>query len=298
MKLRHIGYACINRTLDLTTGRTLRLENLTEAYVCEIIEANLDALERILRWNVEQGLRMFRISSSVVPFASHSEFPIRWRPRFRERLDDISRFRNEHGLRLSMHPGQYTVLNSNRPEVVDRAIAELDYHGRFLEAIAPQGGDIVLHLGGAYGDKEAAMARFVDNFERLDRPTRERLVIENDDTVYTLDEVLAVGELIERPVVFDIFHHRCNHPGDDWRTGLPDKLEAVAKSWKNRPPKLHISTGRPDARTAHADFIDPADADDLLDLMDRIARERPYDLMVEAKEKDRAALRLRRHIER
>ncbi|MGM0554934.1 MAG: UV DNA damage repair endonuclease UvsE [Myxococcota bacterium] len=293
MRLRHLGYACINCTIDTTTGRTLRLDNLDEAYVSEIIEANLAALTSILAWNVDHGLKLFRISSSVIPFASHPAFPIDWRARFADQLAAIREFGVAHDLRLSMHPGQYTVLNSNRPDVVDRAVAELDYHARFLEVVTPDGGDIVLHVGGAYGDKPSAVARFVQNFARLSQATRDQLVIENDDTVYTLDQVLDLSRRIERPVVFDIFHHRCNHPGEDWREGLVQKLEAVNLSWPTRPPKLHISTARHLGKTAHADFIDPADATTLLDLMAQVDADRPFDLMVEAKQKDIAALALR-----
>ncbi|MFP4600515.1 MAG: UV DNA damage repair endonuclease UvsE [Persicimonas sp.] len=292
MRLRHLGYACINCSLDLTTGRSLRLDNLADAYVSEIIEANLEALGRILAWNVEHGLKFFRISSSVIPFASHPDFPIDWRARFADQLDAIRDFGRAHGLRLSMHPGQYTVLNSNRPDVVDRAIAELDYHARFLEAVTPAGGDIVLHVGGAYGDKASAVDRFAQNFARLSEAARDQLVIENDDTVYTLDEVLDLSRRVARPVVFDIFHHRCNHPGEHWRDGLVQKLEAVNLSWPDRPPKLHISTARHLGKTTHADFITPDDATTLLDLMAQVDTDRPFDLMVEAKKKDLAALAL------
>lgn len=292
MKLRHIGYACINRTLDLTTGRTLRLSNLTEEYAAEVTSANLSNLVRILEWNVEHSLHMFRISSSAVPFASHPEFSLDWRAHFADELAHIRRLAEQHELRLSMHPGQYTVLNSKKDDVVERAIAELDYHARFLEAITPDGGDIVLHVGGAYGDKETSMRRFATNFRRLSSSARRQLVIENDDTVYNVDEVLELCAEIGRPLVFDIFHHQCNPPSEQWRDDLIPRLEAVVATWDGQPPKCHISTGREGTRTSHADYISAEDFEVFVGLMGEVDADAPFDLMVEAKEKDKAALRL------
>lgn len=292
MKLRHVGYACINRTLDLTTGRTLRLSNLTEEYAAEITAANLSSLVRILEWNAEQGLGMFRISSSVVPFASHPEFSLDWREHFADELGRIRRLAEQHGLRLSMHPGQYTVLNSKKDDVVERAIAELDYHARFLDAVTPGGGDIVLHVGGAYGDKQKSMERFAQHFRKLSSSARRQLVIENDDTVYNVDEVLELCAEIGRPLVFDIFHHQCNPTDEDWRDNLIPRLEAVVATWDGKPPKCHISTGREGTRTSHADYISPEDFETFVALMDEVDGDAPFDLMVEAKEKDKAALRL------
>ena len=274
MKLRHVGYACINRTLDLTTGHTLRLANLERERIAEVIATNLDNLERILEWNVEHGICFFRISSSVIPFASHAEFTWPWRRRFSSRLDDIRKMADRHQLRLSMHPGQYTVLNSTKPEVVDRAVAELDYHASFLEAVTPDGGDIVVHVGGAYGDKETSIARFAEHFDRLSASARRQLVVENDDTIYTVDDVLDLSRRIECPVVFDIFHHRCNPPADHWRDGLEARLEEVVRSWGGRVPKCHISTRREGTRTSHADFIARSDFDDFGAVMAEAAAQR------------------------
>jgi UV DNA damage endonuclease len=292
MKLRYIGYACINRTLDLTTGRTLRLSNLDEEYVAEIITENLSNLRKILAWNVEHGLKMFRISSSVVPFASHPEFPLDWRAHFADELAGIRRMAEQHELRLSMHPGQYTVLNSKKDDVVERAIAEIDYHARFLDAVTRHGGDIIIHVGGAYGDKDKSRQRFADNFTRLSKASQRQLIIENDDTVYNVDEVLELCADIGRPLVFDIFHHQCNPATEDWRDDLVGRLEEVVATWQDRPPKCHISTGREGTRTSHADYISAEDFDTFVDLMAQVDGDAPFDLMVEAKEKDKAALRL------
>lgn len=293
MKLRYLGYACTNVTLNETTGRTLRLSNLSPERALAVSLANLDALERILSWNVEQGIFMFRVSSSVIPFASHPDHPFLWQSRLEERFEHLRQLVARHNIRLSMHPGQYTVLNSPREDVVQRSLAEINYQAQFLQAIAPGGGDVVLHLGGAYGDKAAAVERFARNFQQLSPAAQHQLVLENDDTVYALDEVLPLCERLGLAMVFDIFHHRC-HPGrDDWREGLDEHLEAIVGTWKGRTPKFHISSQRPDApRGAHADLIEHDDLDRFCELMGEVDGPRHFDLMVEAKLKDRAVLDL------
>jgi UV DNA damage endonuclease len=292
MKLRNIGYACINRSIDLTTGHTLRLANLDDETVAGVIAKNLANLGDILEWNVEHGIRFFRVSSSVIPFASHPEFTLRWRDRFSEELAAIRNMVRDLDCRLSMHPGQYTVLNSNKPDVAERAVDELNYHAAFLEAVTPDGGDIVLHVGGAYGDKPRSMQRFADNFDTLSEAAQSQLIVENDDTVYTLDEVLALCQQIERPLVFDIFHHQCNHERDHWRDGLVGRLEAVVGTWRGRAPKCHISTQREGTRISHADYISEHDFQTFVDIMNQVDDDAPFDLMVEAKNKDEAVLRL------
>lgn len=137
MQLRHLGYACINLTLKRTTGRTLRLANLQAERVGEVIENNLNDLQAILEWNFRHGIRFFRIGSSIIPFGSHPEFPLDWQDRFSATLATIREAVARHGLRLSMHPGQYTVLNSNNLLVVERAVAELEYHAALLRCVDP-----------------------------------------------------------------------------------------------------------------------------------------------------------------
>ena len=127
MKLRYLGYAAQNLGLKRTTNRTLRLANLDER-VAGVIEQNLADLRAILEWNLSHGIRFFRVGSSIIPFGSHPNFPLDWETRFADTLEDLRRFIAENNLRLAMHPGQYTVLNSPNEAIVTRALAELDYH--------------------------------------------------------------------------------------------------------------------------------------------------------------------------
>ncbi len=291
MKLRHLGYACTNVTLGCTTGRTLRLANLTEARAAAVIAENLATLHDVLRWNVLQGIRFFRVSSAVVPLASHEAFPLDWRTLFAAELAEIRQFVTDNGVRLSMHPGQYTVLNAPRLEVVRAAVRELEYHADFLDAVDPAQGTMTLHVGGAYGDKTAALNRFAAAFTLLSSNAQGRLTLENDDRTFTAGEVLGLCEQLGVPMIFDFFHHKLNPTHETWDTQLLPLLERVVATWGARVPKLHLSSPR-DFTTAHADYVEAVDFAQAVDALATFGGDRPYDLMLEAKLKEVALLKL------
>ena len=293
MHLRHLGYACLNATLG-TKARRVRLANLrTEALIGPITQ-NLDDVLAALRWNVAHGIRFFRVSSDLVPFGSHEALPFDWAEAFAWKLKEIRGFVKAEGLRVTSHPGQYTVLNSPRAEVVAAAVAELEHQARVIEALDPRQGTMTLHVGGAYGDRPAALARFAEHLPRLSERARGRLAVENDDTTFTLAEVVALGEATGLPVVVDLFHHRCNPSGATWDAGLPELLERAMATWGRRVPKLHLSSRRAGTRTSHADHVEPDDLRTLLDLMAGVPPVgAPFDLMLEAKKKEQALLAVR-----
>jgi UV DNA damage endonuclease len=292
MRLRSLGYVGQNLTLGLTTGRTLRLANLAnEERLAETIAANLAGLEAILAWNVAHDIRLFRIASSLIPFASHPHFPLDWRARFAATLERIAAYAAEHDLRLSMHPGQYTVLNAAKPEVVENAVAEIEYSAQVLDALAGGAGTITLHVGGAYGDPEAAKERAVHAATRLSERALARLTLEHDDTIFDLDDVLEVAAAVRVPVVFDVHHHRCLHRRASWRDDLPALLERAIASWGDRVPKAHVSTARAPGDKAHADHVADDDLDLALAVLAAVGGERPIDVMLEAKAKEAAVLR-------
>ncbi len=291
MNLRHLGYACTNVTLSCTTGRTLRLANLNEARAAEVITENLNTLMDVLRWNLERDIRFFRVSSAVIPLASHEAFTLEWRTHFAAELAEIRTFVTENGLRLSMHPGQYIVLNAPRPEVVQKAAQELEYHAAFLDAVDPAQGTMTLHVGGAYGDKAASLARFAENFTRLSPAAQRRLTLENDDRTYTAGEVLGLCEQLGVPMIFDFWHHKLNPTAETWDADLDALLPRIANTWGERVPKLHLSSGR-GLGTAHADLIEPVDFGQVEHFLGSFGKDKPYDLMLEAKLKEVALLEL------
>jgi UV DNA damage endonuclease len=289
-----LGYACINLSLGPKgrTSRTCRLSNATPHHLEELSRMNLVGLLEILRWNVVHKIKVFRISSGIIPLASHPKVQWPWRQKLRQEISSVGDFARKYGMRLSMHPGQYIVPNSPRRDVVAAAGAELSYHAAFLDemGLTPEH-KIILHVGGVYDDREASVRRFRENFERLPANVRRRLVLENDERSYGVYDVLDLCDSLGIPMVFDYLHHRA------YAHHLPnsDVLRRVYRTWTHRDgrPEVHYSAQKRGARTgAHADMIGVKEFVRFVNLLPR----RPVDVMLEAKAKDRALLRLRQDI--
>lgn len=237
-----IGYACQALAVENTQLRSCIMKNADEERLTEIIDHNLDVLERIIEYNRAQEITLFRISSELVPFGSSPVNTLQWDLRFEERFREIGRKLKEYGIRVSMHPGQYTVLNSPDTAVVKRAVEDLEYHCKVLDALktAPDS-KLILHVGGTYQDKEAAMKRFGENYKLLHDGIKARLVLENDDKSYTISDVLELGLKLGIPVVFDHLHNRMNC--SDLTKNDSFWIEACKSTWKDIDgrQKIHYS---------------------------------------------------------
>lgn len=291
--LRHLGYVATNFTIDASTARTCRLANATPERLRELIAANLADLERVFAFNAENDVHLYRMSSQVIPFASHPKNTLAWWDEFAEPLARLKATASANRLRVSMHPGQYTVLNSPNPNVVAASIAELEAAARLIDAVQDDTtGKIILHVGGAYDDRAGSLRRFEGVAKGLPEAVRRRLVIENDDTVYSTGEVLSLSESTGLPVVFDWFHHTIRTSDD------PDHARLIARcfaTWgpADGVPKIHLSSQAPGGRVGHhAEYVEPADLAAFLEH----APDVPFDLMLEAKKKDLALLRFREQL--
>lgn len=279
-----LGYACMNTELK-TVFRTLRLataEKEGTEKIKELTIHNMETTLEVIRWNLEQGILFYRASSSIVPLSTHPINDWRWweDEDFLAIAGEIRQLVDEHGIRVSVHPGQYTVLNSPKPEVVRKSIEDLEYHDKLIQLLG--GTDIILHTGGAYGDKETAKRRFAENYLQLSGSIRQRLRLENDDKTFTLRDVLDVHAICKVPICFDIHHHNCNNEGE------PVDFSEIMATWEGYGrPKIHISTGREgftDLR--HHDLISEEDFSELLKLVEGYE----VDIMFEAKLKEQAVL--------
>ncbi|WP_130807271.1 UV DNA damage repair endonuclease UvsE [Senegalia massiliensis] len=251
-----IGYACINKSINRVNFKTCRLKNASQQRLKELIKYNLESLEEILNYNKEKNINMYRISSDIIPFASHDVNNIDWELEFKTELNSIKSIINNNNFRVSMHPGQYTVLNSKNQDVVLKSVKELNYHAKFLDAITDDfTHKIVLHIGGVYGDKRKAIIRFIENFNLLSTSVKKRLIIENDDKNYTIEEVIYISEKLKIPIVFDNLHNEING-----NYNIFELFKKIYYSWKNEDgiPKFHYSQQAPYKRIgSHTQTIEP-----------------------------------------
>ena len=277
------------------------------------LAVSLDRLDAILSYLDANDIRFYRMATALAPYASHPELPeFRDQPaRCAAQLAAVGARARALGIRLTSHPGQHTVLNSEDDTVRRLAAVELEVQAELMDGmgLGPES-VVVLHVGGAGGGVDAGLERFERGFEMLTDAARARVVIENDDRTFGLADVLRLSERIERPVVWDVLHHHCHDP-----EGIPEReaLERALATWPaGVTPKIHLSSpktaveerkrrvGRRVERTlvlpplrAHADTIDPiAFRRFLVDT----ASDRNFDVMLEAKAKDLALLRLREHL--
>ena len=281
-----IGYPCINRSIGCTASRTFRLASYSEDRLRDTVRENLTCLEKILAYNTMHNLLFFRITSDLVPFASHPVCTFPWQEHFSGDLGQIGEYIRSHGFRISMHPDQFVLLNASDEGVLRRSITDLEYQVQVLDLMGlDNSAKVQVHVGGVYGNKPASMDRFVKQYQMLDPAIRSRLVIENDERLYTLSDCLTIHARTGIPVIMDSFHHALLNNGEQFS----DLLKAVRQTWKGSDgiPMADYSSQEPEKRTgAHAEHIV---ADDFRQFLE-ITRPADFDIMLEIKDKERSAL--------
>jgi UV DNA damage endonuclease len=281
-----IGYPCINRSIDCTASRTFRLASYTEERMRDIINGNLACLEKILAYNVRHGMLFFRITSDLVPFASHPVCTFPWQEEFAGVFEKIGEYIRQYGFRISMHPDQFVLLNAPDKGVLQRSIDDLGYQVQVLDLMGlDPSAKVQVHVGGVYGDKPAGIDRFVKQYDLLDTAIRDRLVIENDEWLYTLSDCLAIHERTGIPVIADAFHHSLLNNGEHFFS----LLDPVRKAWKAADgiPMVDYSSQEPGRRVgAHAGHIVAEDFRQFL----KETLPADFDIMLEIKDKEKSAL--------
>ncbi|MFC2018223.1 UV DNA damage repair endonuclease UvsE [Chloroflexota bacterium] len=282
-----IGYPCINRTLGCKGSRTFRLKSYSEERLVSTVRNNLDCLLNMLRFNVEHDILFFRITSDLVPFASHPVCDFDWLEYFDLDFKAIGKFIIAQNIRISMHPGQFTVLNSPQEGVMESSIKELEYHTQVLDAMGlDRSAKIQLHIGGVYGSKEKGMTRFMERYHALDSRIKRRLIIENDERNYSLADCLQIHSHTRVPILFDSLHHELNNTGET----VEEVFTLLVPTWSQEDglAMIDYSSSRTSAqRLRHTESID------LQHFTQFITRTRPHDcdIMLEIKDKEKSALK-------
>ena len=282
-----IGYPCLNLTIGCKGGHTFRLKSYSEERLVATVGSNLTCLLEMLKFNVEHEILFFRITSDLVPFASHPICTFDWLKHFRDRFEVIGEYIRRHDIRISMHPGQFTLIGSPDQRVFDSSVRELLYHANVLDAMGlDRAARIQVHVGGVYGDRTASMARFARRFETLPEPVRWRLVIANDDRLYSLSDCMKVHSETSVPVLFDVLHHEVYNAGET----MTEAFDMFNRTWKPEDglPMVDYSLQQEGGRSGkHVETIDEETFTAFL------VETRPYDfdIMLEIKDKESSALK-------
>lgn len=282
--LVRIGYACVNTVIGCSSSRTFRLRNYSKERLIRTVKRNLSCLKRILEWNEDKGVNFFRVSSQLVPFASHPICKFDWQSYFKADFKELGSYAKEQGMRLTMHPDQYVVINSNKKDVVERSIKELVYHCSVLDLMGLDlTNKIIIHAGGVYGAKEQAINRFKKVHSTLSTNLKNRLVVENDEKSYSVSDCLKLG----LPVVVDNLHHKLNNNGEP----LVRVVEQAGKTWgeEDGPLIIHYSEQRAGSnKGAHSKTINVGRFNDFLEKI------KVFDcnVMLEVKDKEQSVLKI------
>lgn len=292
-------------------GQPLRSHDSRRWQNAPHLSVSLAYVRDILTYLDSQDIRFYRLAGQLAPYLTHPDMP-----RFHNQIEEcatelaaIGDLARAYGIRLTLHPGHYIQLNSPQPGRAQRSAGELIAQTRLLDGFGLDGDAvIVVHVGGRYGDEVKGRERFVRRFEALPARARQRVVLENDDRLYSLADAHWIYQRTGVPIVLDTLHHRCLNPE---RMDLLDALALALSTWPaERTPKIHVSSPRTELRQTvrngvlhrqaplpnqHSDFINPFTVIDLVDGARR-RRLRAFDIMLEAKAKDLALLRLREQI--
>jgi len=285
--LMRIGYPCINTMIGCKSGRTFRLKSYSEERLIETVKSNLYCLSNILKFNLRHNLLFFRITSDLVPFASHPICTFNWQEYFAEDFKAIGDFVKSHEMRISMHPDPFTVINSLDKRVFENSLRELVYHAQVLDLMELNtSAKIQIHVGGVYGNKEKSIKRFVKRLEKLDKIIKRRLVIENDERRYNLKDCFKISAQTEVPILFDVFHHGINNSGETTK----EAFELFTKTWKEKDglPMVDYSSQQTGNRKAkHAETINKEKFRKFLE----DTKPFDFDTMLEIKDKEISALK-------
>ena len=284
------------------------------------LKVSLEYLDAILDHCAARGIRMYRMSSDLAPYATHPDMP-RFHAMVAEsdaELAAVGAKARRLDIRLSFHPSQFVLINAPDPALVRKSVNDLASQADMLDrmGLGPEA-VLVTHVGGVYDDREAARERWVANWHALPERVQARLVLENDDLRFSAADTLWIHERTGVRLIFDHQHHWCFNPEG---LGVVEAFGRVLDTWPGDVrPKMHFSSPRTEMReitrkdrktgkavvtqqeplwTGHADFVQPFEFIRFMRDCGALAERRPFDVMLEAKMKDRALERLRRDLVR
>lgn len=296
MKVR-LGYVALSKALDdVTTSSTITYtnyinKNYNASKLLEITKNNLDSLYEIIKYNVKNNFHFYRLTSKLVPLATHDKVDFDYITPLLDEYKKIGKLINDNNIRVDTHPDQYAVLNSMDSKIVKNTVEILEYHYKIMDAIGIKDKIIILHVGSSACGKKASITRFINNFNKLPDHIKKCIAVENDDKVYNIKDVLELCHKINVPMVLDYHHFICNNEKED----INDYLKEIIDTWDGKLPKMHFSSPKSKLKKefrSHSDYINKECFIKFINILKK--QDKDIDIMLEAKAKDDAVSRLAR----
>lgn len=296
MKVR-LGYVALSKALDdVTTSSTITYtnyinKNYNTSKLLEITKNNLDSLYEIIKYNVKNNFHFYRLTSKLVPLATHDKVDFDYITPLLDEYKKIGKLINDNNIRVDTHPDQYAVLNSMDSKIVKNTVEILEYHYKIMDAIGIKDKIIILHVGSSACGKKESITRFINNFNKLPDHIKKCIAVENDDKVYNIKDVLELCHKINVPMVLDYHHFICNNEKED----INDYLKEIIDTWDGKLPKMHFSSPKSKLKKefrSHSDYINKECFIKFINILKK--QDKDIDIMLEAKAKDDAVSRLAR----
>ena len=301
-EIKHIqlGLCCLNTTLremkpSIYCSRKIIQRIIEEKGIDELKARalqNCRDLIPLIEWNEANGIRVFRLSSEIFPHKTNSKVPDYTLDFADAELKAAGALAKKYGHRLTFHPGQYNVLGTDDPQKLANTIADLGWHAEVLDRMEmPAESVMVIHGGGTYGYKEATKKRWANNYKKLPEHIRRRLVLENCERSFSVQDCLDISKMCGVPVVLDTHHFDCYSKINTWDPQEPLEyyIPLVLETWGDIKPKFHVSEQGSGKIGHHSDFIEEI-PDELLEIPELYDVD--IDIMVEAKKKEMAIFKL------
>lgn len=300
--LIQLGLCCLNTTLrakrePIYSSRSIQLKTLETKgveFLKEKIIQNLKDTLTLMDWNEDNGIKVFRLSSELFPHMSNSKAPKYDFEFAKDLLIKVGEKSKQLNQRLTFHPGQYNVIGATSKEAFENTIRDLKYHADVLDLMnLDQDSVMVIHGGGTYGDKSATKERWCKQFRELPENVRRRVVLENCEKNFSIEDCLEVSEKVNVPVVFDTHHFECYkllHKDEEFKPA-EYYIPLILKTWERRgiKPKFHVSEQGSGKIGHHSDYIETI-PEYLLEIPEKYSIE--IDIMIEAKMKELAIFHL------
>lgn len=297
-----LGLCCLNMTMreskpTVFSSRTMIIRTVKEKgieFLKEKIIQNLKDTIKLMQWNEKNGIKVFRLSSHLFPHKSNPKIDDYTFDFAKPYLTLIGKLSKKLNQRLTFHPGQYNVVGTPNKKVFQQTICDLTYHATVLDLMGLDNNSVmVVHGGGLYGDKEKTIVRWCEQYKLLPENIRNRLVLENCEKCFSIEDCLRISKEVNIPVVFDTHHYECYnllHPENQMKPAV-EYISEILETWKrkNIKPKFHVSEQGSGRTGHHSDYIEEI-PEYLMEIPNNYGVN--IDIMIEAKKKELAIKKL------